>query len=161
VRLLQPHEPGGQEQDRQRQPLGRQKEQEEAGLPQAPGIEEADEHREHHADEAFAQEPGHQAEKKGGGPLKRGRFLPAQQEVEGGGQGQGNQVVREYLQVQGEKADAAQEDEASQPGGLPAQQAPAQEIGDPDFAQGYSQGGGSGGPVRDPEDFVGQQVEPV
>ena len=43
----------------------------------------------------------------------------------------------------------------------PPQEAPADEVGEPDLAQGCRQEGQAGHPVGDAENFIGQQVEPV
>ncbi len=40
-------------------------------------------------------------------------------------------------------------------------QAPADEVGEPDFPHGYGQGGDPGAPFRDPQELVAQQFEPV
>ncbi len=70
-------------------------------------------------------------------------------------------MIGENLQMQDEKADTGEEDEAAQPGGDLADEAPADEIGKPDFPHGYGQGGDAGAPGRDSQNLVAQQVEPV
>ncbi len=118
-----------------------------------PGIEAADEQREDQADKALTQEPQPQGQEEGAGPLEGGLFLPAQQKVEGGHQTQGDKVVGENLQVQGKKTDAGEEDEAPQPGRAPPQEAPADEVGEPDLAQGRGQEWAGGPPGRRPRKF--------
>ena len=63
--------------------------------------------------------------------------------------------------MQDEKADTGEENESPQPGGKLAHQAPADEVGEPDFPQGDEQGGDPGAPGRHPQELVPQQVEPV
>ncbi len=70
-------------------------------------------------------------------------------------------MVGENQQVKDEKADAGEEDESPQPGGNPAHQAAADEVGKPDLPHGYDQGGDPGAPVRGPQELVRQDVEPV
>ena len=70
-------------------------------------------------------------------------------------------MIGENEQVQDEKADAGEEDDSPQPGGFWPHQAPADEVGEPDFPHGYGQGGDPGAPNRDPQELVAQQLEPV
>ncbi len=69
-------------------------------------------------------------------------------------------MIGENLQVQDEEADTGEEDKTAQPGGFLADETPADEIGEPDFAHGHGQSGDAGAPGRDPQNLVAQHIEP-
>src|SRR5208337_4590776 len=161
VGQLAGRKPGDHEKEKHGQAHRRPENGEQAGLAQLPGIEDDYQPREYQADEAFAEKSQPQGQEEEGAPLAGRLLLPAQQEIERGCQKKGDEMIGEDLQVQGKKADAAQEDQDPQPGRLPSQQAPADEVGDPDLRQGHPQEGQAGHPVGDPEKLIAQQGEPV
>ena len=146
LRVLHGDKPGqGEDQEHQPAP-GVQGQGEQAGLAPEPGIARQDQQRKGQADKTLAHETHGQAHHEEHRPGPGGVVPGVNHHGHRGHQGQGHQVVGEELQVEGEKPDAGEEDDAPQPGGPGRQQAPADEIGQPDLSQADATGWAGGPP---------------